>query len=211
MNKSESIKSLAAALVKAQGEFRGVPMNSTNPFLKNKYADLGAVIESAKPVMAANGLAVSQLVGGDGATISVTTMLMHTSGEWIESTVSILVGEEKGKSTAQVAGSIITYLRRYGLAAILGLYADEDADGNHPAAAKPEVKSVQVPPLALGEALKVTTSDGKRYGDMDDKTLAAVMNGIDKAIATEKDPARIDELKYKKAAAVSILNSRKGV
>ena len=209
MNKSESIKSLATALAKAQGEFKAVPMNSTNPFLKNRYADLGAVIETAKPIMAANGLAVTQLVGGDGVTISVTTMLMHVSGEWIESTVSITSAEERGKSSAQVAGSIVTYLRRYALASVLGLYADEDADGNHPQAKDEPAKSTPVAALPLEAAVKVTTSEGKPYKDMDDKTLIAVEKGLDKAIAAETDPQRIDELKYKKAAAQAILKSRK--
>ena len=50
--KSESIQNLAAALAKAQAEFPAVPFNAVNPFLKNKYADLGAVIETARPVLA---------------------------------------------------------------------------------------------------------------------------------------------------------------
>jgi len=211
VNKSESIKSLAVALAKAQGEFKAVPMNSTNPFLKNRYADLGAVIEAAKPVMAANGLAVSQLVGGDGATIAVTTMLMHVSGEWIESTVAITTETEKGKSTAQVAGSIITYLRRYGLAAILGLYADEDADGHQPApkpAAQPEPVSVKVAPLPYETAKTVTTSDGKVYDQQDDAALAAIHKSIINALVGTTGERRT-ELLYKLAAVESVQAHRK--
>ena len=55
---------------------------------------------------------------------------MHNSGEWLESTCWLELGDERGKSNAQVAGSIVTYLRRYSLASILGMYADEDGDGN---------------------------------------------------------------------------------
>lgn len=58
MAKSESIKELAAALSKAQAQLKPAAMNATNPFLKNRYADLGAVIEAARPVLEANGLAV---------------------------------------------------------------------------------------------------------------------------------------------------------
>jgi len=78
MRQSETIGKLADALAKAQGEFEAVPFNTTNKFLGARYADLGAVIETAKPVIAAHGLAVAQLTedGGEGA-IGVTTILMH--------------------------------------------------------------------------------------------------------------------------------------
>ena len=127
--KSESIQNLAAALAKAQAEFPAVPFNAVNPFLKNKYADLGAVIETARPVLAKNGLAFTQMVNSEAEYIGVTTVLMHASGEFISSNVLLPLSEERGKSQAQVAGSVVTYLRRYALASMLGLYADEDSDG----------------------------------------------------------------------------------
>jgi len=132
MNKSESIKELATALSLAQGEMPAVQFNATNPFLKNKYADLGAVISTSKPVLAKYGLSVTQLTETQDNNVCVTTVMMHKSGEWMQSTASLQLGEERGKSLAQVAGSIVTYLRRYSLASILGMYADEDGDGNEP-------------------------------------------------------------------------------
>ena len=130
MDKSTSIKELAAALTLAQEEMKPVPMNSVNPFLKNRFADLGAMIEASRPILARHALSLSQfpVTTGHGE-IGITTILMHASGEWMENTVSLPVEIEKGKSSAQVAGSIITYLRRYSWASVLGLYADEDTDG----------------------------------------------------------------------------------
>lgn len=130
MNKSESLKELSAALAKAQAAMPPVKMNATNPFLKNKYADLGAVIDTSRPVLAKHGLSVSQLVFTDADRVGVETILMHESGEWMSASASLSLGDERGKSMAQVAGSVITYLRRYGLSSILGMYADEDGDGN---------------------------------------------------------------------------------
>jgi hypothetical protein len=130
MNKSDTIKELSTALSKFQSDMPAVQMNSVNPFLKNKYADLGAMIETARTVLAENGLSVSQLVTSDASNIGIETVLMHSSGEWISTVVTLPVGDEKGKSLAQVAGSTITYMRRYSFSAILGLYADEDNDGN---------------------------------------------------------------------------------
>lgn len=136
MNKSESIKNLSAALAAAQAEMPSVKMNSVNPFLKNKFADLGAVIETSRPILAKHGLSISQFPTSFDNQVGVTTILMHASGEWLEDTMTMQASEEKGKSAAQVAGSVITYLRRYSWSAVLGLYADEDTDGAH--AQKPE-------------------------------------------------------------------------
>ncbi len=131
MQQSQTIGALAAALAKAQGEFEAVPFNTTNKFLGNRYADLGAVIETAKPIIAKYELSVSQLVEEAAeSSVGITTILMHSSGEWLSSFVALPLGEEKGKSRAQVAGSIISYLRRYAYSSILGLYAEEETDGN---------------------------------------------------------------------------------
>ena len=132
MEKSESIANLATALSQAQAEMPSVPFDATNAFLKNRYASLGAMIETARPVLAAHGLSVSQIVVSYEGQIGVETVLMHSSGEWISNTAILPANEEKGKSAAQVAGSMITYLRRYSYASILGLYAEEDTDGNNP-------------------------------------------------------------------------------
>lgn len=140
MNKSETITKLAPALAKAQAEMPVVKMNATNPFLKNKYADLGAVIEASRPILAKNGLAIVQTPVSDGEKIGVTTMLTHESGEWLEDTIYITAANSKGLSDAQNAGVVISYLRRYSWSAFLGLYADEDNDGHQ---SKPQAKPAQ--------------------------------------------------------------------
>lgn len=130
MNKSTSISKLADALAKAQAEMPVVKMNAQNPFLKNKYADLGAVIETSRPVLSKYSLSISQFPTSDGDKIGVTSLLLHSSGEWIEDTIYINSTDAKGLSVAQSAGVVISYLRRYAWASILGLYADEDNDGH---------------------------------------------------------------------------------
>ena len=149
MNKSEAIVNLAKALSQAQGEMPVIKFNSINPFLKNNYADLGAIIAGTRPVLAKFGLAVTQLTFGEDGVVGVETMLTHSSGEWISDRVSMQVGEERGKSSAQVAGSIVTYLRRYSLASILGVYADEDGDGNKPAPAELKAREEKKPVEAV--------------------------------------------------------------
>ena len=187
MNKSESIKELAAALAKAQAKMPAAKFNATNPFLKNKYADLGAVIDAARQPLAENGLSVAQLPVTEGETIGVTTVLMHSSGEYIESTMFLPLGDEKGKSMAQVAGSVITYLRRYALASVLGIYADEDTDGAQPApkpAAKQEAPKQEAPAIEYPPELAVVTnSEGIPYVDLPSDKLSFMASSIGKAIA----------------------------
>jgi hypothetical protein len=158
MNKSDSIKELATALAKAQGAMAPAKMEASNPFLKNKYADLGSVIQAAKGPLSANGLSFSQHPSLSDGVLTVTTLLMHQSGEWIESALALEVTKGNGVSMAQSMGAVVTYLRRYSLASILGMYADEDTDGNdkdtskskpaaQPAQPKPEPKpAASAPP-----------------------------------------------------------------
>lgn len=134
MQKSNTTAALFKALAGAQGEMPAVKMDAQNPFLKNKYATLGAVIETAKPVLAKHGLAVVQSPVSDGDKIGVTTVITHASGEFIEETVYIPTTESKGLSSAQNAGVVISYLRRYSLQAMLNMYADEDTDAHKPEA-----------------------------------------------------------------------------
>jgi len=125
MQKSESIKELATALAKAQGQLENASKSSTNPHFKSKYADLAEVINTVRPVFAEHGLSVMQCPSFEAGVVSVETVVMHSSGEWMASTVSAPVS----KQDAQGVGSAITYCRRYSLAAVAGI-AQEDDDAN---------------------------------------------------------------------------------
>lgn len=126
---SESINELAKSLCKAQSQIKGAVEDSSNPHFKSKYASLQSYIDAAKPALAANGLAVVQLLTESDCNINMvtlTTMLMHESGQWIRSTFSVPIG---ANMTAQAFGSACTYARRYSYAAIVGI-APIDDDGN---------------------------------------------------------------------------------
>jgi hypothetical protein len=132
MNQSESIKELAAALTLAQAELKPAVKDATNPHLKSKYANLASVWEAVKEPLAKNGLSVVQTFApSESGTVTVVSTLLHKSGEWIASPLTLPVGQ----ATAQGYGSAITYGRRYGLSALLGVIADDDDDGaqaSHP-------------------------------------------------------------------------------
>ena len=142
MTRSESITHLATALAKAQAEMPVAVFDATNPFLKSKYASLGAVIQASRPILAKHKLSLVQFpISGPnlglanaagqsfGDCIGVESILAHESGEFVAERILIPLTEEKGKSKVQSAGSTLTYLRRYSWASILGMYSDEDSDG----------------------------------------------------------------------------------
>ena len=127
MRKSESIKNLAIALSKFQNEVKNPKNTADNPFYDSKYAPLQDVLNEVRPLLSKHGLSVIQSPSGDGQSVSITTLLLHESGEWIEFDPLVLKAQ---KITPQGAGSAITYGRRYALSAILGISSEDDDDGN---------------------------------------------------------------------------------
>lgn len=126
---STEIGKLAEALAKAQLVLEPASKNASNPMLRNKYADLASCYEACRAVLPQHGLAISQLVmPSEPNTVCVRTMLLHTSGQWLASDCKLEAVGNKGVNAAQAAGSAITYARRYGLSAIVGLVADDDDD-----------------------------------------------------------------------------------
>ena len=125
MKTSESIAALADALSKAQAEMTGAKKSAKNPFFKSSYSDLASVMEAISSPFSEHGLSFVQSPGFVDGMVSVTTRIMHSSGEWIEG-VCIL---PPTKADAQGYGSAITYAKRYGLQAMAGVPSIDD-DGN---------------------------------------------------------------------------------
>jgi hypothetical protein len=126
MLKSETIEKLASALSKLQGKITDVSKDKKG--YGYNYADLSQVLDIARPLLAENGLSVTQLLYSNGERMGVETCLMHESGQWVSSRASMVVERGKGMSLAQSAGSVVTYLRRYALAALVGVcQTDNDA------------------------------------------------------------------------------------
>ena len=125
MPTSPTIAALAAALVKAQSALSGAKKDSTNPHFKTAYADLASVWDACRAPLANAGLSIVQLVSSDPTHAVIETILAHSSGEWVSSTLAVPLT----KSDAQGLGSAITYGRRYALAAIVGVCpADDDGE-----------------------------------------------------------------------------------
>lgn len=158
MEQSESVKSLAAALSKAQAAVEGAVKGKVNPAFRSKYADLASVWEACREALTENGLSVIQSPGeiADGR-MAMTTQLMHESGEWVRGSLTIPLG----KVDAHGYGSATTYARRFALAAFVGV-APEDDDGNAAAKAKPAANASTEEAPAAG---RKSSAQAKRDGD----------------------------------------------
>lgn len=144
MERSEQINDLAAALAKAQAAFVPVGKTGNNAFLQSKYVTLDSIIEMTRKPLSDAELSYTQMLDGDGESLPIlTTMLMHSSGQWLSSGVIVRAISGKGTNELQELGRSITYMKRYTLAAMLGVSSDEDTDGH---GAKPAPKRQQKQP-----------------------------------------------------------------
>jgi hypothetical protein len=125
-DKSETITKLAIALSKFQSEVPVIPKDGQA--YGYKYAPLDTIIEHIRKPLAKHGLSFIHLVGDNG---SVSCLLLHESGEYIQSDYITLPNDNSNNRTTPVQqmGSSITYAKRYTLSAMLGLATDEDNDG----------------------------------------------------------------------------------
>ena len=142
IQQSESIANLTLALSIVQGKMSHAVKDSANPFFKSKYADLESVWDACRSLLADNGLAVMQFPGlytDHDKSMSLTTVISHKSGEYLSQEMSVPVT----KADAQGAGSALTYMRRYALAAVVGVVQADD-DGNAASSPKPVVKPKEI-------------------------------------------------------------------
>lgn len=136
------MKNLLKSLHAAMSEMADPKKNSTNPAFRNKYADLGAVLESIEGPLQRHGLILMQMLDQPGTETVLQTQLWHVeSGEHLQSSVVL----RPEKATPQGLGSCISYMRRYAIKAMFAL-SDVDDDGNE--ATKPTQKQPAKKPVS---------------------------------------------------------------
>jgi hypothetical protein len=130
MDKSDTIDALATALGNAQSAMPAIPKRGRGQVGQQQttYATFDDLVATVRGPLAEHGLSFVQMLD-DGP--SLTTVLMHTSGQWIASSTPIEAMEpNKGTNAMQAYGSTLTYLKRYALASLLGVASDDDDDGS---------------------------------------------------------------------------------
>lgn len=195
MKRSEQINEIAAALSKAQAAMGNAIKNSVNPHLKNRYADYTAMLEAIREPFANAGLAVIQEAVTNEKSISITTLLLHASGQWIEFDPLSMPVE---KPTAQGVGSAITYGKRYALGAAVGIGSSEDDDANS-ACGLPSIPKPQASvPAAIPQKVKIEDIEAL-YNKLPEERQVKVLSYIQREYnaKTIKDlkPVNFDSMK----------------
>ena len=143
MNRSESIASLATALAKANLEMSNPAFDKKNSHFNNGYASLAAVLNAIRQPLAKQGLSLIQTISTEPGSVTITTSLIHASGEWLSADVSVAV---QNNATAQAVGSATSYMRRYSALAMCGIAGDNaDDDGEEDRRDREERKPMAAP------------------------------------------------------------------
>lgn len=121
--------SLFTALAKAQAEFPKIRFDSEAKMREGgkpyRYASLEAILEVVRPVLNRHGVFLTQETAHHDGVVSVTTKLVNQDGVH-----ACTLEAPLPRGGFHDMGSAITYLRRYSLASLLGVSADEDEDGH---------------------------------------------------------------------------------
>lgn len=169
MNKSESIKEISSALSKFQSSLKGAEKGGANSHFKSKYSTLEDVWNSIRLPLGENGLSIIQELSTKENSISVLTLLLHSTGEWIEFGP---LDVPFGAKTAHGVGSACSYAKRYALCAAMGIVSASDDDDGNAAVAKSDHHSAD----------EVISSYEAHF--------------IENELSTEDPQFRIDLLKY---------------
>ena len=185
MQTSDQINELGAALAKAQGAIRDAAKDTQG--YNYTYANLASILQITRPLLSANGLSVMQEAAMDGDLVTVTTRILHQSGQWVEmGPLAMTVEAKKGLSRAQCVGSVVTYARRYALSAALGITQDDDdgAQGGH---AVPDT-APKLPPIVKQLFASIRTKDGTHEAQW------AALTDAQKKWVYDNAPADIEEI-----------------
>lgn len=189
VRRSTSFTQFAVAMAKVQSEIEDPTKNKradAGGRGSYRYADLPTVLDVVRPALSRNGFALMQLPCELEGQTALTTLLVHASGDWLETTVYL----RAVKADPQGIGSALTYARRYAILAVCGIAADDDDDGKaastpakQPAAQQPQAVSDSAKEIAAAFDAAKSRADGvvpsKRYGDAID---AGHVSDADKAL-----------------------------
>jgi hypothetical protein len=134
---SETIGSIAAALAKAQAEITNPEKSLTatirSPFPREedrtfRYAPLSSGLDIVRKCLGRHEIAVVQTTAIDreSGLVRLTTILAHSSGEWISSDWPVCPVSEM--AAPHRMGAALTYARRYALFTLVGIAGEDDLD-----------------------------------------------------------------------------------
>jgi hypothetical protein len=121
---SSCVNEISTAMAKAQGEINNPRMNRVNKGYNSKYADLAEILNVARAALSKHGIAFYQVTKYVEDGIVLHTRLIHSGGQWIESTYPVTALD-----THQKMGAGLTYAKRQALSSLIGVAGEDDLDG----------------------------------------------------------------------------------
>jgi hypothetical protein len=176
---SETIGAIATALAKAQAELSNPEktLTATIP-AKNgertfRYASLASGLDIVRKCLGQHEIAVIQTTAVDQGQITLTTLLVHASGEWVSSLWPVCPA---GEPSAQVKGAALTYARRYALFTLVGIAGEDDLDAPELLAdpqpqSSPETAKPQSRAKATLHSPRPTALDSGKSAELRDRLL----------------------------------------
>jgi hypothetical protein len=156
MQTSQEIDKLSLALTKAQASFSNVAKKGTAKIRTKtggeysyKFAGLPAVLDAIRKPLADNQLCITQGLSHEATNVIITTRLIHSSGQWMESSLGLPI-VDTGNNAIQAIGATITYGRRYALTALLGIASEDDSDASYVKMTLAKEKKAEIPVEVLG-------------------------------------------------------------
>ena len=191
MKKSESIVEISKALSEFRKEVKQPMKDANNPFFKSKYVPLENVVEAIDETAPKHGLSFTQWALNDNnGNVGVATLLLHSSGEFIEYDAVYMKPE---KLTPQGAGSTISYLKRYALSAVFGITSDVDDDANEASGNNKQNNYQQRNNQQRQQPQATRTNDNKLPVQDKGKLLLAQQKATDLAdVINSQDDADVD-------------------
>jgi hypothetical protein len=173
---SDNINEVAAALNKASELIYNTPKEATG--YKYKYTELSTVLDMIRKANLPNGLSLQQHPWAPSEDLlGVTSMIIHSSGQWMGSQFAVKIEEQAGNNWNQSCGSLLTYMRRYSAMSLYSFFQEgADSDGiTKEEKAKRELKKKKAEDSAI-EAAR-TPEETKAYDDLKDKLSIAAKEG----------------------------------
>ena len=126
---SENINEVAAALNKASELIYNTPKEASG--YHYKYTELSTVLDMIRKANLPNGLSLPQHPWAPAKDLlGVTSMIIHSSGQWMGSQFAVKIEEQAGNNWNQSCGALLTYMRRYSAMSLYSFFQEgADSDG----------------------------------------------------------------------------------
>lgn len=192
---SESVAAIATALAKAQTELSNPEKAMVGTVYNNRlesqqsfrYASLSSGLDIVRKTLGGQQIAIAQTTNIDraGGSVNLTTVLLHTSGEWISSDWPVCQLTEM--SAPRRMGAALTYARRYALFTMVGIAGEDDLDA-------PDMANDQLNAGEAGSVVRATTAGNVRAVTATNQPGKVLPNAAREGLSLEESTAIADQL-----------------